>query len=39
MRDEIMTPKAVKEMEELFVLRKEALQILDLVITEWESDL
>jgi len=37
MRPEL-TPKAQREMEEVWRLRREALHILRLVIAEWESD-
>ena len=33
-----LTPKAEREMEELFKLRQEAIQILDVVVAEWDSD-
>jgi hypothetical protein len=37
MRSEL-TPKAQREMEELWTLRREAVQILGGVVAEWESD-
>lgn len=33
-----LTEKAQREMEERFALQREALQILDAVVAEWESD-
>ena len=36
--DPRLTDKAQREMEERFALQREALQILDLVVAEWESD-
>lgn len=33
-----LTDKAQREMEERFKLEKEALQILNVVVAEWESD-
>lgn len=33
-----LTPKAQSEMEEVWRLRREALDLLRLVIAEWESD-
>lgn len=34
----MLTPKAERELEELFALRREALQLLELVNAEWKSD-
>lgn len=36
--DNCLTPKAQREMEEVWRLRREALAILRLVIAEWDSD-
>lgn len=33
-----LTPKAERELEEQFTLRRRAIEILDLVVAEWESD-
>ncbi len=33
-----LTPKAEREIEELFALRRETLKLLRLVIAEWDSD-
>jgi len=33
-----LTPKAQRQMEEVWRLRREALSLLRLVIAEWESD-
>jgi hypothetical protein len=33
-----LTEKAQKEVEELWQLRREAVQILDKVVAEWQSD-
>jgi hypothetical protein len=32
------TQKAQREIEEMFQLRREAIQILELVVSEWQSD-
>jgi hypothetical protein len=37
MRD-ALTPKAQQEIEELWRLRRDAVQVLDLVVAEWQSD-
>ena len=33
-----MTEKAIKEMEELFKLKNRGIDILELVVSEWETD-
>lgn len=33
-----MTPKAEAQMERLFVARRRAVEILDYVVSEWNSD-
>lgn len=33
-----ITPKAEREIEELWRLRKEAVQLLDLIVAEWRTD-
>lgn len=33
-----LTEKAAKEMEEKFTLQRRALELFDLVVSEWESD-
>lgn len=33
-----ITPKAQREIEELWQLRREAVKVLDLVVAEWKSD-
>lgn len=33
-----LTPKAVAEIEEGFALKREALEILGVVVSEWDSD-
>lgn len=33
-----ITPKAQREMEELWRLRREAVKLLENVVSEWESD-
>jgi hypothetical protein len=33
-----LKPETVKELETMFDLRREAIQILDLVVAEWKSD-
>jgi hypothetical protein len=34
----MLTDKAEREIEELWRLRKEAVQLLDLVVAEWRTD-
>lgn len=36
--DAYLTPKAERELNERFALEKEAIQLLDLVVMEWETD-
>lgn len=38
MRNEYLTPKAIKDMEEVFALKNEAVELLGLVSAEFESD-
>lgn len=38
MSDWGLTPKAQREMEEVFELKREAIRLLNLVSSEWQSD-
>lgn len=38
MSDARLTDKAVKEMEEVFSLRREAIELLGVVNAEWQTD-
>jgi hypothetical protein len=38
MRNEFLTPKAVKDMEEVFALKREAVELLGIISSEFESD-